>query len=79
VLFEALAFIHLIEPETIHNAETQGSHGIRWEFPKPARPAIRDSSLNCASAANVIHYLLEDDYDEVGYVWRHSSFEVEHP
>jgi len=75
VLFEALAFIHLIEPELIHNARTTGPDGIGWEFPKPARAAIRDSSLNCASAANVIRYLLEDDYDEVGYVWRHTSFE----
>ena len=78
VLFEALAFIHLIEPEIIHNAKTTGPGGIGWEFPKPAIAAIRDSSLNCASAANVIHYLLEDDYDEVGYVWRHTSFE-DHP
>jgi hypothetical protein len=78
VLFEALAFIHLCTEPGIHNAKTQGKNGMVWEFPKPAEPAIRDGTVNCASAANVICYLLEDDYDEVGYVWRHSSFDVEH-
>ena len=77
VLFEALVFIHLCTEPGIHNAKTQGKNGIGWEFPKPAEPAIRDGTVNCASAANVIHYLLEDDYDEVGYVWRHSSFDSE--
>ncbi len=75
VLFEALVFIHLCTEPGIHNAKTQGKNGIGWEFPKPAEPAIRDGTVNCASAANVICYLLEDDYDEVGYVWRHSSFD----
>lgn len=75
-LFEALAFIHLIEPGEIHNAVTMGPDGIRWEFPKPAEPAIRDSNMNCASAANIIQYLLEDDYDEVGFVWRHSAWDA---
>ena len=77
VLFEALAFIHLCTESGIHNAKTQGKNSIGWEFPKPAEPAIRDGTVNCASAANVIQYLLEDDYDEVGYVWRHSSFDSE--
>ena len=75
VLFEALAFMHLCTEPGIHNAKTQGENGINWEFPKPAEPAIRDETVNCASAANVIQYLLEDDYDEVGYVWRHTSFD----
>jgi len=75
VLFEALAFMHLCTESGIHNAKTQGENGISWEFSKPAEPAIRDGTVNCASAANVIHYLLEDDYDEVGYVWRHTSFD----
>jgi len=75
VLFEALAFMHLCTEPGIHNATMQGENDIWWEFPKPAEPAIRDGTVNCASAANVIQYLLENDYDEVGYVWRHTSFD----
>lgn len=70
VLYEALVFIHLNLKIGIHNAKTRDQDNIRWEFPKPAKPAIRDGEVNCASTANVIKYLLEDDYDEVGYVWR---------
>ncbi|MBS3788779.1 hypothetical protein KGY79_11350, partial [Candidatus Bipolaricaulota bacterium] len=75
VLFEALSFIHLATEPGIHNAKTEGQKGIRWGFPKPAKPAIRDGTVNCASAANIIRYLLEDDYEEVGYVWRYSSLD----
>ncbi len=78
VLFEALSFIHLATEPNIHNAKTEGQKGIRWGFPKPAKPAIRDGTVNCASAANIIRYLLEDDYEEVGYVWRHSAFDSNH-
>ncbi|MEA3312151.1 MAG: triple tyrosine motif-containing protein, partial [candidate division WOR-3 bacterium] len=79
VLYEALVFIHLCTESNIHNAKTTGEDDIRWEFPKPATPSIRDGTVNCASAANVIHYLLEDDYDEVGYVWRHSDCDSDNP
>lgn len=72
VLFEALAFINLMESETIHNAKSEG-----WEFPVPAIEAINNRTLNCASSANVINYLLKDDYDEVGYMWHHSSIDAE--
>jgi len=76
-LFEALAFMHLCLSPGRGNIKVKGRHGTTWELPKPAELAIREGKVNCASAANVIYYLLEDDYDEVGCVWRHSSFEPE--
>jgi len=41
---------------------------IAWGFPKPALTGIRTNSGGCAEIANLIHYLLKDDYDEEGYV-----------
>jgi len=74
-LFEALAFMHLCFSPGRGNIKVKGRHGTTWELSKPAELAIREGKVNCASAANVIYYLLEDDYDEVGCVWGHSSFE----
>jgi|GEM_PF-3379532 len=79
VLYEALVFVHLNLGSGIHNAKTRDRNGIRWEFPKPAVPAIRDGEVNCASASNVIRFLLEDDYEDVGFVWRARDHDSDNP
>lgn len=72
VVFEALAFMALNFETESGNTEVMEER-IDWEFSKPAELAIEDGSVNCAAAANVIKYLLEDDYEEVGYYWTYTD------
>ncbi|MFN2363489.1 MAG: hypothetical protein ABR596_04255 [Halarsenatibacteraceae bacterium] len=46
----------------------------RWEFTEPGESVIKDKTANCAGAANLAFYLLEDSYDEVGYFHQHSGY-----
>lgn len=79
VLYEALAFMHIAMDTGSGNLKTKGANGIRWQFPKPAVLAIEEGKGNCAASSNVIRYLLEGDYEEVGFVWRHSTFDTNEP
>lgn len=79
VLYEALAFMHMGLDTGSGNLKTRGANGINWQFPKPAELAIEDGKANCAASSNIIRYLLEEDYEEVGFVWRHTTFSTESP
>lgn len=72
VVFEALAYMALNFTTESGNVKLK-EEGIDWEFSKPAELAIRDGKVNCAAAANVIKYLLEDDYQEIGYYWTYTD------
>lgn len=72
VVFEALAFMALNFESGSGNLEIIEDR-IDWEFAKPAEVAMEDRLVNCAAAANVIKYLLEDDYQEVGYYWTYTD------
>lgn len=67
VLFEALAFMNLAIKTGHGNVKKQGKNRINWQYPKPAVLAIEEGEANCAASANVINYLLEDDYGDVGF------------
>lgn len=77
VVFEALAYMALNFTTESGNLKLKEG-GIAWEFSKPAEIAIGDGKVNCAAAANVIKYLLEDDYQEVGYYWSYTDSEGGH-
>lgn len=79
VLYEALAFMHIALNPSSGNFKKRGPNGIHWQFPKPAKLAIEDGKANCAASSNIIRYLLEEDYEEVGFVWRHTTFSTESP
>ena len=49
-----------VEPE-------QGSTDHKWQFPEPAKSVIETKTANCAGASNLAAYVLENNYDEVGY------------
>lgn len=40
----------------------------QWHYNRPAEDTIRVNMGNCGATASVIHYLLEDDYEEVGFI-----------
>ena len=56
-----------VEPE-------QGSNDHMWEFLEPAKSVIETKTANCAGAANLAAYLLENNYDEVGYFHDHRGY-----
>lgn len=41
---------------------------INWEHHKPGYDAVRTNNGCCATSANWLHYMLQGDYEEVGYV-----------
>lgn len=79
VLFEALAFMNMAIRPGSGNVKKKGRKRIRWQYPKPAVLAIKEMEANCAASANVINYLLEDDYDEVGFFYWHSDYGIDRP
>ena len=42
--------------------------GISWEHHKPGRDAVRTNTGCCAAKANWLAYILEGDYERVGYI-----------
>ncbi|MFW6016482.1 MAG: hypothetical protein ACOCRK_08585 [bacterium] len=45
-----------------------------WQILEPAESVIETKTANCAGAANLAAYLLENNYDEVGYIHEHSGY-----
>ncbi len=43
-------------------------NGIAWEHHKPGYDAVRTNTGCCATDSNWLRYILDDDYDEVGYI-----------
>ena len=52
----------------------EGSNDHKWQFPEPAKSVIETKTANCAGAANLAAYLLENNYDEVGYFHDHRGY-----
>ena len=45
-----------------------GENGIDWEYHKPGYHAVRTNQGCCATDSNWLRYILDGDYDEVGYM-----------
>ncbi len=43
-------------------------NGLNWEHHKPGYDAVRTNSGCCATDSNWLHYILDGDYEEVGYI-----------
>ena len=56
-----------ISPPPTHNIRiTEGS--IHWEHHKPGYDAVRTNTGCCATDSNWLRYILDGDYDEIGYI-----------
>jgi len=42
-------------------------NGLQWEHHKPGYHAVRTNHGCCATSANWLHYILDGDYEEIGY------------
>ena len=45
-----------------------GENGIAWEHHKPGYYAVLTNNGCCATDSNWLHYILDGDYDEIGYI-----------
>jgi len=43
-------------------------NGVNWEHHKPGYDAVRTNTGCCATDSNWLRYILDGDYDEVGYI-----------
>ncbi|ADQ14155.1 hypothetical protein [Halanaerobium hydrogeniformans] len=77
-LYEALAYIQISDMQLSSGNKTTmeeyRNYLISWQFPAPAEYTIEKNHANCAGMANLITYLLEDNYDEVGTIWYSNSY-----
>lgn len=53
-------------------------NGAIWEVHQPGRTALLTNEGNCSALASLLCYLLEDDYDEIGYFMSYSLEESGH-
>jgi hypothetical protein len=44
------------------------SGDFEWHYNRPVEVVLKDNKGNCGGCANLVNYLLEGDYDEVGYI-----------
>ena len=42
-------------------------YGLQWEHHKPGYHAVRTNNGCCATSANWLHYILDGDYEEIGF------------
>lgn len=67
-VYEALMYIHLSDFKAYSDNIRIKENGIDWEHHKPGIKAIETNRGNCAGVSNLLNYLLEDNYDEVGFI-----------
>jgi len=72
-IYELFMLISFFEEDNGSNEIVYGSDGARWEIPISAQISFKNKELYCYSATILTQYLLEDDYEEVGHVWRHNA------
>ena len=72
-VYDALHYLDASGYETYSGNVRIDGDGGRWEHYEPGRNSLKTNSGNCAATANTIVYLLEDNYEEVGFVlWWYS-------
>lgn len=67
-LYEALMFIKGTDQFAGEVNKRIREKNSSWEHHMPGYLAVSAEEQNCASLANLLHYLVEDDYEEVGYL-----------
>jgi hypothetical protein len=72
-VYELFMLISFFEEDNGSNEIVYGSDRVRWEIPISAQISFEHKELYCYSATILTQYLLEDDYEEVGHVWRHNA------
>ena len=67
-LLNYLDFHFEVDPEgNVRGEHEPGGTDHMWQFPEPAESVIETKTANCVASANLTAFLLEDNYEEVGY------------
>ena len=67
-LYEALQLFQIGRFSRADDNVFASENGLNWEFHKPGYYAVQTNCGCCASDSDWLHYILEGDYDEVGYI-----------
>ena len=67
-LYEALQLYQVSGFISADDNIRMGENGIAWEHHKPGYYAVLTNSGCCATDSNWLHYILDGDYDEIGYI-----------
>ena len=67
-LYEALQLYQVSGFISADDNIRMGENGIAWEHHKPGYYAVLTNCGCCATDSNWLHYILDGDYDEIGYI-----------
>ena len=67
-LYEALQLYQIGNFSASDDNIRISDNGINWEFHKPGYDAMRTNTGCCATDSNWLRYILDGDYEEVGYM-----------
>lgn len=67
-LYEALQLYQIGNFSASDDNIRISDNGIDWEFHKPGYDAVRTNTGCCATDSNWLRYILDGDYEEVGYM-----------
>ncbi len=67
-LYEALQLYQIGDFRSADDNVYISENGIRWEYHTPGRNAVINNRGCCATDSAWLRYLLDGDYDEIGYI-----------
>lgn len=67
-LYEALQLYQIGDFRSADDNVRISENGIDWEYHTPGRNAVINNCGCCATDSAWLHYLLDGDYDEIGYI-----------
>ena len=67
-LYEALQLYQIGDFHSADDDVRISENGINWEFHTPGRNAVINNCGCCATDSAWLRYLLDGDYDEIGYI-----------
>ena len=67
-LYEALQLYQIGDFRSADDNVYVSENGIRWEYHTPGRNAVINNRGCCATDSAWLRYLLDGDYDEIGYI-----------
>lgn len=67
-LYEALQLYQIGNFYSSEDNIRMQENGIDWEFHKPGYDAVRTNTGCCATDSNWLRYILDGDYEEIGYI-----------
>lgn len=67
-LYEALQLYQIGNFSSADDNVRIGENGIDWEYHTPGRNAVINNCGCCATSSAWLRYLLDGDYDEIGYI-----------